>query len=83
MVGDAAFVEADPARSRTKRPPRTLVMWDEPGNAIATAPAGWFTATIDKVGKDIVKGHVFAWFDDASRSMLVGAFTAKNCNFKP
>jgi hypothetical protein len=63
--------------------PFAAVLWEEPGNVIGMEAEGWLSATIDKVTKTTVEGRVFAWFDDASKSMIAGAFVAKNCNVKP
>jgi hypothetical protein len=63
--------------------PWATVIWNEPGNSIGEAGKGWVSAIIDKHTRDTVEGRVFAWFEDPSKSMIVGAFTAKNCNSKP
>ena len=63
--------------------PFAAVVWQEPGNVIGMEQRGWLSVRIDKATKDVVEGRVFAWFEDASKSMIVGAFTAKQCNLKP
>ena len=63
--------------------PWAAVLWEEPGNVVGMEGNGWVSAIIDSHTHDTVEGRVFAWFDDPSKSMIVGAFTAKNCNSKP
>ena len=63
--------------------PFGVVVWQERGNSIGMVGDGWVSAIIDKHTKDTVEGRVFAWFNDPSKSMLAGAFVARNCNAKP
>jgi hypothetical protein len=63
--------------------PFGVALWDEPGNVVGNEGGGWISARIDAVSPTEVRGRVFAWFDDASKSMIAGAFTAKNCNIHP
>jgi hypothetical protein len=63
--------------------PFATVMWEEPGHVVGMDGSGWFAARIDAVTGDTIKGHVVAWFNDPSKSMIVGAFTAKRCKITP
>ena len=63
--------------------PFGVAVWKERGNSIGMAGDGWVSAIIDKHTRDAVQGRVFAWFNDPSKSMLAGAFVARNCNAKP
>jgi hypothetical protein len=45
--------------------------------------SGWVAARIDSMTDDQVRGHVVAWFNDPSKSMIAGAFTAKRCKITP
>lgn len=60
--------------------PWAAATWEEPGNVIGMEGNGWVSAIIDKHTHDTVEGRVFAWFGDPSKSMIAGAFTAKNCS---
>jgi hypothetical protein len=63
--------------------PWAVVVWEEPGNVVGMEGGGWISVVIEKANKSVVEGRVFAWFNDPSKSMIAGAFSAKNCNLKP
>ncbi len=63
--------------------PFAVVLWSEPGNVVGMEGGGRVSAIIDSATPDELRGRVFAWFDDASKSMIAGAFTAKRCHVKP
>ncbi|MEO8554001.1 MAG: hypothetical protein ABI678_28700, partial [Kofleriaceae bacterium] len=58
-------------------------VWSEPGGVVGMADGGFASVAIDKVTADEVRGRVFAWTRDASKSLIAGAFVAKNCHIKP
>lgn len=60
-----------------------VVMWNEPGNVLGLEGNGYASAIVDAVTPNEIRGRVFAWFDDASKSMIAGAFTAKRCHVTP
>jgi hypothetical protein len=63
--------------------PFAAVLWQEPGNVLGMETTGWVSARIDSASATEVRGRVVAWFKDASKSMIVGAFTAKRCTITP
>jgi hypothetical protein len=63
--------------------PHGVVIWDEPGNVVGLEGSGYLSARIDAVTPNEIRGRLFAWFNDPSKSMIAGAFTATNCHVKP
>lgn len=59
--------------------PWAAVVWEEPGNVVGMEGGGFLSAIIDSANATEVRGRVFAWFSDPSKSMIAGAFTAKRC----
>jgi hypothetical protein len=63
-------------------PPNTpvaVVYWTEQDSSIGMLGDGYLSIKIDTVTSKQVTGRVFAWFEDPSRSMVAGAFTARRC----
>lgn len=58
-------------------------VWSEPGGVVGMADGGFASVAIDKVTADEIHGRVFAWTRDAAKSLIAGAFVAKNCHIKP
>ena len=63
--------------------PFAAVLWDKSTTTIGIEGTGWLSATVDATSHDEVRGRIYAWFDDPSRSMIAGAFVAKACNISP
>ncbi len=59
--------------------PWAAVLWEEPGSVVGMEGGGFLSAIIDSANATEVRGRVFAWFSDPSKSMLAGSFTAKRC----
>jgi hypothetical protein len=60
-----------------------VVQWSEPGDVIGVEGGGWVSAIIDTATPGKLHGRVFAWFQDPSKSMIAGAFTATRCHASP
>ncbi len=60
-----------------------VALWNEPGGVLGMEGNGWVSAVIDAATPGELRGRVFAWFSDASKSMIAGAFTAKRCHVRP
>ena len=67
----------------SKGNPFSVAMWDEPGHVLGMEGTGFVSAIVDDVTPTSIRGRVAAWSNDASKSILVGAFTATNCHAKP
>ena len=76
-------IEARSATVTHTGDPFGVVVWDDTGNVIGLEGGGWISARIDAVSPTEVRGRLYAWFEDASKSMIAGAFVAKNCNIHP
>ena len=60
-----------------------VVLWNEPGGVVGIEGRGFVSAVIDDATSNELRGRVLAYFEDASKSMIAGAFTAKRCHVKP
>jgi hypothetical protein len=62
--------------------PFSVALWDEPGNVVGMEGRGFVSAILDDVTPAKISGRVVAWSNDASKSLIVGAFEATNCHVK-
>ncbi|HET9992172.1 MAG TPA: hypothetical protein VFQ65_26760 [Kofleriaceae bacterium] len=63
--------------------PFGVVVWRSSGNVIGEQGDGWMAISIQSVTASEVRGRLVAWFNDPSKSMIAGAFTATHCHVTP
>ena len=63
--------------------PWVTAMWKEPGDVLGMEGGGFVSAIIDDATPTELRGRVVAWVNDASKSMIAGAFVAKRCHVTP